>query len=147
MKECRKITWLLSFSFMVVACSTVEPVVSTNWIENNMVSVAWDPATMMKERSKSDKGEEIKYLVYINNLDKHKELLTEKYVNGILLDKKIPIAETVCTVRFSNKGKYAIGVQSVLLDADKQIKASSAISWSTNKRYTNNSPFAIRVKK
>ena len=117
------------------------------WVDKEKVSIRWDPVTMMADRSSIHDGYEIKYLVYIDNFGMHEGVLVEKYVDGNWVDKETPIAETGCTISFKDKGKFVIGVQSVLFDEEKQIKERSSIAWSDYEISTNSNPFAVRSGK
>jgi len=130
------------FIIFFFACSNVNRV---KWVDKDKVSFTWDPVTTMANGSRIPAGYEIRYLVYIDYSDTHEGMLVDKYVDDIRVDKETPIAETGCTIRFNDKGKFVIGVQSVLSDEENKIKERSGIAWSDNKIYTNNNPFGVRV--
>jgi hypothetical protein len=143
-----KVSCLFFSSIVMIACATVGYEKSTNWVENKMVTVAWDPETSVGDKSASiTEGYEINYLIYIKSLGNNNRMLTDKYVEGILLDKETPIAATSCTIKFQDRGQFAIGIQSVIVDKEKNIIESSSITWSNLDRNTNNNPFAVRVVK
>ena len=141
MKKFGMIFFQLSIIILMFACSTANQI---KWVDEDKVSFSWDPVKMMTDRSSISDGYEIKYLVYIDYFGMHDGVLVEKYLDGNWVDKETPIAETSCTIRFKDKGQFVIGVQSVLIDEENQIKARSTIAWSDYEIYTNSNPFAVR---
>jgi len=142
MKKLGKLFFQLSLIFFLFACSTVNQV---KWVDEDKVTIRWDPVTTMAVNSANKEGYKIRYLVYFAASGTHEGVLVEKYVNGIRVDKETPIAETSCTIEFKDKGEFVIGVQSLTCDKEKKIIERSAIAWSDKKRYTQNNPFGVRV--
>jgi hypothetical protein len=142
MKKLGILFFQLSFIILLFACSTVNQI---KWVDEDKVTISWDPVTTMAVDSSNQEGYEIRYLVYIAASGTHEGVLVEKYVDGIRVDKETPIAETKCTIEFKGTGQFVIGVQSLTWDKDKEIKERSAIAWSDKKKYSNNNPFGVRA--
>ena len=100
----------------------------------------------MAEKSSEEAVFKIRYLIYIAPPKTHNNTLVEKYVDGNLVDKETPIAETSCNIRFKEKGQFIIGVQAVTVDKDKNIIGRSEISWSNSTGYTNQNPFGVWIE-
>ncbi|MGB5748632.1 MAG: hypothetical protein WBM69_16750 [Desulfobacterales bacterium] len=141
MKKFEIVFFQLSLIILLLACSTVSRI---KWVDEDKVTIAWDPVTTMAVDSSNQEGYEIRYLVYIASSDTHEGILVEKYVDDNRIDKETPIAETSCTIEFKDKGHFVIGVQSLICDKDKKIKERSLIAWSDKKIYTHNNPFGVR---
>ncbi len=129
---------------LLFACTNPNRV---NWVDEDKITIAWDPVPFDPN---IHKGSEIRYLVYIDYIDPHKEVLVDKYVNGAWVDKQTPIAETSCTIKFKTPGEFYVGVQSVVCEVENEsikILKLSGIAWSDNKIYTHNNPFGVRSRK
>jgi hypothetical protein len=141
MKISEKLFCVVLCLIFLFACSHI------NWLNTTEVSLEWDAVTTYGDGSIFEYSNEVKYLVYIGNSNTHEGELLEKYVNGVWIDAKTPIAETSCKIRIKDKGNFLVGVQSVFFVDEKIIERNSIISWSDSKIATQNNPFGVRVKK
>jgi hypothetical protein len=141
MKRLEKLFCVLLCMIFLFACSHI------HWLNTTEVSLEWDAVPIWTDGSSNESPREVRYLLYVGNPNTHEGELLEKYVNGVRIDAKTPIAETSCKIRIKDKGKFLVGVQSVLYVDDKTIYGHSIISWSDSKIATQNNPFGVRVKK
>ena len=140
MKRLEKLLFGVICMIFLFACSHM------NWLSANEISIEWDPVTTSANSSGIESPHEVRYLLYVGNPKTHEGELLEKYVNGVWVDAKTPIAETSCKITLKNKGRFLVGVQSVLF-AEGKIITKSKISWSDSKIATQKNPFGVQIKK
>jgi hypothetical protein len=157
MKKFGIIFFELTFIILLFACTPGTTGLKTYAVEENKLSVAWDP---VPKPTNIPEGAEIRYCVYIcksesndsKSKDKEGAVPVKQSVKNTEFKADTPIADTRCSIEFPHTGTFFIGVQSVVYEKEKTVVCDKAIknlnrsdiAWSDKEIYTNYNPFLIK---